>query len=388
MRPFRLPPVSCQMRSDSFSLQPGDSAAEARAFMMQMAAETGQSPHPRLAQLTHEMAHTGLPTHTTAEIEWGARVAWRNAARCIGRMFWPALTVRDARDAGSEDEIFDCLLSHLTASTNGGDIKPMITVFRLGSPTIRILNAQLILYAGYRQTDGSVLGDPANLRLTELARRLGWRGAGTRFDVLPLMVRIGDRPIRLFDWPADAVLEVPIAHPENPAVHALGLKWFALPAVSGMALDMGGGVYTAAPSSGIYMGTEIGSQNLGDPRRYNQLGPIAQALGLPCDARNPLWRDQAMVELNRAVLHSFAQAGVRIFDHHTLSESFCKFRAREAQNDRTVAGHWPWLTPPLSANLSEVWHMKDLKPTMLKPGYFYQPVPELASPPDTVVQGR
>lgn len=32
----------------------------------------------------------------------------------------------------------------------------------------RIWNAQLIRYAGYKQPDGSVLGDPANVELTEV----------------------------------------------------------------------------------------------------------------------------------------------------------------------------------------------------------------------------
>ncbi len=377
MQTYKLIPSSCPVKTDSFSLKSGDRPEEMRAFLLQMAEETGADAHRRIAELTRELARSGTVTHTAEELKWGARVAWRNAARCIGRMFWPGLEVRDARDAKTEDEVFENLLAHLNASTNGGDIKPMITVFGLGPPLIRILNAQLILYAGYLQADGSVIGDPRNVNLTKLAQRLGWRGQGTRFDVLPLMVRIGDRPIRLFPWPPQAVLEVPIEHPDAAAVGELGLKWFALPAVSGMALDMGGGVYTAAPSSGIYMGTEIGSFNLGDPRHYNQLGPIARALGLNQGAENPLWQDQAMVELNRAVLHSFSQAGVRIFDHHTLSESFCKFRARERKQDRIVAGHWPWLAPPLSSNLSEIWHMKDLQATMLKPGYFYQPVPEL-----------
>lgn len=377
MQNYKLIPSSCPVETNSFSLRTGDRTNELRAFLVQMAKETGADAHGRIAELTRELALLGTVTHTPAELKWGTRVAWRNAARCVGRMFWPSLEVRDARSAKTEDEVFESLLAHLNASTNGGDIKPMITVFGLGPPSIRILNTQLILYAGYPQTDGSVLGDPRNVKLTKLAQRLGWRGDGTRFDVLPVLIRIGDRPIRLFTWPPETVLEVPIEHPDETAVAELGLKWFALPAVSGMALDMGGGVYTAAPTSGIYMGTEIGSLNLGDPRNYNQLGPIGRALGLDQGVTNPLWRDQAMVELNRAILHSFCQAGVRIFDHHTLSESFCKFRIRESKQDRVVAGHWPWLTPPLSSNLSEIWHMKDLQATMLKPGYFYQQVPEL-----------
>jgi len=145
-----------------------------------------------------------------------------------------------------------------------------------------------------------------------------------------------------------------------------------------MALDMGGVQFTAAPSSGIYQGTEIGSVNLGDPRRYDRLPAVAEALGLDVSRRNPLWRDQAMVELNRAVLHGFAEAGVRIMDHHALSESFEKFRRREEAAGHMAHGHWPWLVPPLSSNLAAHWHDPTLKKVILKPGYFYQPVPELS----------
>ena len=94
--------------------------------------------------------------------------------------------------------------------------------------------------------------------------------------------------------------------------------------------------------------------------------------------QNPLWRDQAMVELNRAVLHGFAERKVRIMDHHALSESFEKFRKRENSAGRETYGHWPWLVPPMSSNLAAHWHDPTLKKVILKPGYFYQPVPELS----------
>ena len=50
----------------------------------------------------------------------------------------------------------------------------------------------------------------------------------------------------------------------------LGLKWYALPAVSCLLLDVGGIEFPGAPFSGWYMGTEIG-RDLGDVNRYNLL---------------------------------------------------------------------------------------------------------------------
>ncbi len=362
---FRLAPIATPL-------------AEAEAFLRQMAAETGELANldARLASLRCAFARTGQWQPTAEEITFGARLAWRNSVRCVGRMFWPSLRVFDARAARSTSEMYDAILAHIDWATNGGDIRPALTVFTPEAPHMRILNGQLILYAGYQRGDGTVLGDPKNIALTRLAQRLGWRGAGSAFDVLPLILRIGDAPPEIYEIPPQKILTVKIRHPEFAAVADLGLQWFALPAVASMALDMGGVQFTAAPSSGVYQGTEIGSFNLGDPRRYNALPQVAAALGLDTSLKNPLWRDQALVELNRAVLHSFSQDGARIMDHHSLSASFDKFCTREAAQGRKVYGDWAWITPPMSSNLSWIWHSKTFRKVVLKPNYFYQDMPQ------------
>lgn len=51
----------------------------------------------------------------------------------------------------------------------------------------------------------------------------------------------------------------------------LNLKWYALPAVSNMMLEIGGLEFTACPFSGWYMGTEIGVRDFCDTSRYNIL---------------------------------------------------------------------------------------------------------------------
>lgn len=60
---------------------------------------------------------------------------------------------------------------------------------------------------------------------------------------------------------------------------ALGLRWYALPAVSNMLLEIGGLEFPAAPFSGWYTSTEIGSRNLCDPHRYNILEVSAPQRG-------------------------------------------------------------------------------------------------------------
>lgn len=59
----------------------------------------------------------------------------------------------------------------------------------------------------------------------------------------------------------------------------LGLRWYALPAVSNMLLEIGGLEFPAAPFSGWYMSTEIGTRNLCDPHRYNILEVSASGSG-------------------------------------------------------------------------------------------------------------
>lgn len=54
-----------------------------------------------------------------------------------------------------------------------------------GRGDFRIWNSQLVRYAGYRQQDGSVRGDPANVEITEV-------GTERR--------RSGGRPVRVLRW--------------------------------------------------------------------------------------------------------------------------------------------------------------------------------------------
>ncbi|HWM73802.1 MAG TPA: nitric oxide synthase oxygenase, partial [Nocardioides sp.] len=49
---------------------------------------------PRLAAVLREIDLTGTYWHTPEELEFGARAAWRNNARCIGRLYWQSLQVR------------------------------------------------------------------------------------------------------------------------------------------------------------------------------------------------------------------------------------------------------------------------------------------------------
>lgn len=117
----------------------------------------------------------------------------------------------------------------------------------------------------------------------------------------------------------------------------MNLEWYALPAVSGMLLDVGGIEFPAAPFSGWYMVTEIAMRDLCDPHRYNILEEVAQKMGLDTRTNASLWKDAASVEINISVLDSFQKAGATIVDHHTASESFMK----HLENEQRLRGGCP-----------------------------------------------
>lgn len=339
--------------------------AEAEEFVRlcyaEEAADPGQRLEDRLACVRVEIGETGTYRHTASELAFGARVAWRNAARCIGRLYWRGLRIRDRRRVTGAPAIAGECVAHLRAATRAGRIRPTVTVFAPDTPAApgpRIHNEQLIRYAGYRLDDGSVLGDPRYAAFTEQVRRLGWRPPERRgsFDVLPLVIEAEPGKHRVFTLPADAVLEVPLTHPDHRWFTGLGLRWHAVPAISNMPLEIGGVRYPAAPFNGWYLGTEIGARNLADVDRYDMLPVIADLMGLKTDCERTLWRDRALVELTLAVHHSFEAAGVTFADHHTESQRFLTHLDREERAGRRCRADWSWIVPPLSGSQTPVFH--------------------------------
>jgi nitric-oxide synthase, bacterial len=344
--------------------------AEAEDFLRRCYAENPRlgPVEPRLAIVRAQIAATGAYVHTTDELSYGAKMAWRNASRCIGRLYWRSLLVLDRRRARTADEIFALLVHHL--QTAGRDrIRPIISVFPAalpGHPYARVWNEQLIRYAGYRAEDGRAIGDPRQEAFTKAMQGFGWRGKGEAFDVLPLAVETPAEGVRLYELPERAILEVPLAHPDYGWFAELGLRWHAVPAISNMRLTIGGVQYPLAPFNGWYMGTEVGARNLADGDRYNMLPVVAARMGLDTSHESTLWRDRALVELNRAVLWSFQKAGVKMTDHHTESQRFMAHLQNEAKAGRPVPADWSWIVPPMSGGVTPVFHRyydeMDLRP--------------------------
>lgn len=79
-----------------------------------------------------------------------------------------------------------------------------------------------------------------------------WHAGGEgRFDILPLVLQASPTTTpEMFTIPQQYIAEVPILHPKHTWVAQLGLRWYAVPAVSNIELSIGGITYTAVPFNG------------------------------------------------------------------------------------------------------------------------------------------
>jgi len=366
------------MHSSDLTYGPRDRYEAAENFLRQCYSELGRTAdvESRLADVWRSIGRQNHYTHTTPELEHGARMAWRNSNRCIGRYFWDSLHVLDRRGVDTAQGVYDALIEHIDFATNGGNIRPTTSIFAPaidGNQQIRIWNHQLIRYAGY-DTEHGVIGDPDSVALTDYCQSRGWSPQRTDFDVLPLIIQIGNRTPKLFEIPDDVVTEVPLSHPEYEWFSDLGLRWYAVPIISDMRLEIGGLQYTAAPFNGWYMGTEIGSRNFGDADRYDMLPTVAERLKLDTSTDRSLWKDKTLAVLNRAVLHSFEEHGVRIVDHHNAAEQFKRFEQEEREVGRSVTGDRSWLLPPNASSTTHVFENTYESETKT-PNFFYRENP-------------
>jgi nitric-oxide synthase len=206
------------------------------------------------------------------------------------------------------------------------------------------------------------------------ASTYGWSSQRTDFDILPLVIQVGDKTPELFEIPDDVVMEVPLSHPNYEWFSDLGLQWYAVPIISDMRLEIGGLQYPAAPFNGWYMGTEIGSRNFGDVDRYDMLPTVADQLGLDTSTDRTLWKDEALAVLNQAVLHSFEKQGVRIVDHHNAAEQFKRFEQEEREAGRKVTGERSWLLPPNASSTVHIFE-NTYENEIRTPNFFYREDP-------------
>jgi nitric-oxide synthase, bacterial len=356
---------------------------EARDFFEQYREQTRMPRdawRARLHEVLGELDACGTYTHTADELAVGARLAWYHHTRCIGKVYWRSLEVRDRRHVVTAPEIRDECFEHLRVAANGGHVRPVITIFAPdapGAPAARVRNAQLVAYAGHRSPDGEVVGDGGTVELTRLARACGWSPPAPPgpFDLLPLVVQEGGGALSAHPVGPELAHEVAIEHPTLRGLAGLGLRWYGFPTVSDMALTIGGIVYPLAPFTGWYVAPELSARDFTDPHRYDLLEPIARALGLDTGDRRGLWKDRAMVELTAAVLWSYERAGVRMDDHHEATRRFHRWTQAERRRGREVQAEWTWMVPPLSASATPVFHER-YEATRRRPDFLRLPVAE------------
>ncbi|KAK5078670.1 hypothetical protein LTR64_002914 [Lithohypha guttulata] len=314
----------------------------------------------------------GIWTQSRQELEYGLRAAWRNSRRCIMRSEHMHLALCDLRHVTSSREMASTMLDGMVRAFNRGRILPTCFVFPPRLPGRRgpmIWNTQVLQFAGYRQTNGSVLGDPANIELTEEIIALGWKPPRdkTRWDFLPLVTMAeGDRP-HIAELPVELRRTVSITHPRfKEEFEVMNLKWVLAPALSRQGFDIGGNQYTGSPFIGWFMDAEVGVRDLADSFRYNVLPEVVQTCNLSDEPQTPfedlpeylslVALSRAQAELNFAVYYSFLRAHVMMIDTVTSSTKYQNYDLdrRDIVGYRLPADPY-WLAPPQGSIIS-VWH--------------------------------
>jgi nitric oxide synthase oxygenase domain/subunit len=97
------------MKLSSQQIQQAESLIEAIEYIYLFDREKllpeSQLPE-RIDEVFRDYRRSRTYWHTEEELAYGAKVAWRNSSRCIGRIFWESLIVQDLRHLTTAAEIF------------------------------------------------------------------------------------------------------------------------------------------------------------------------------------------------------------------------------------------------------------------------------------------
>ncbi|RAH53320.1 hypothetical protein BO85DRAFT_463026 [Aspergillus piperis CBS 112811] len=281
---------------------------EAVAFLWQLWQEgiyTEDRYLERRAQVLEEIARSAKTTivwdqgyKRRRRTCYGLRLAWKNSRRCIMRSRYQDLGLCDRRHIHTSVGMATALLEEATKAFNGGQIKPTVFVFppkSVDGSGPMFWDKQVLNFAGYELEDGSIVGDPSNVKLTQDIIDLGWAPPRpkTPWDLLPI--------VAMAENDAPALVEVPD--------DLRRLRWYQFPALIRLGFDIGGLQYTATPFIEWYMDAEIGVRNLTDTFRFDALPEVVNAIGFVIDAYRAK-PDRAQTMLNYAVRWSFLQHGV------------------------------------------------------------------------------
>mmetsp|Transcript_3234 Transcript_3234/g.7163 ORF Transcript_3234/g.7163 Transcript_3234/m.7163 type:complete len:1592 (+) Transcript_3234:138-4913(+) len=326
--------------------------------------------------IENEVRTKGTYTHTEEEIVHGARVAWRNTAKCVGRIAWNTLMVRDRRHVSNLNQIFAECLEHQRLATADGSLKSVMTVFAPRQPGTRMGTRfwipQLVRFASYEIEDGSLIGDRANKAYTDECIELGWKPPEprTEFDVLPVVIEdTVSGLVQMFVLPKEYHKVTMIEHPKYPDFAKLGLRWCVVPTVTCFTMKLGGLEYGCCPFNGWFMETEI-TRDLLEAGRMDKQAAIAKAIGVEED-EDDFWRERVAIETNKAVMHSFRRDKHSIVDHVTAQNQFLAHDAREKREGRECPAQWSWVVPAIGGSTLPIWH-HEMRDFYIEPQYDYQ----------------
>jgi nitric oxide synthase oxygenase domain/subunit/hemoglobin-like flavoprotein len=331
----------------------------------------------RKIDIVQDIRSTGTYSHLEEEIVHGARVSWRNAAKCVGRIAWNTMLVRDRRHVVDLDHMFAECIEHQRLATADGSLKAVMTVFRPRQPGtrlgVRFWGLQLIRFACYEMEDGSLIGDRANRRYTKECIDFGWKPPEprTEFDVLPIVIEDTiSGTTKMFEVPKEYHKVTMIEHPKFPDLAKLGLRWCVVPTVICFTMTLGGLQYPCCPFNGWFMETEI-TRDLIEPCRMNKLEEIAKAIGVDSTDEDDFWRERVAHECNKAVVYSFRRDGHSIVDHVTAQSQFLAHDLREKREGRECPAQWSWVVPSSGGATLPVWH-HEMRDFYIEPQYQYQ----------------
>jgi nitric oxide synthase oxygenase domain/subunit len=219
--------------------------------------------YSRIKYAHQELDKKGNYTLSREELTYGTQLAWQNAY-CTNSDTPQKqdLLVVDCRSVRTAEELFNTLCEHLKESFNEVALLPIVTVLPTTDQKIstelddlthkkiplRILNKQLLLLAGYTQKDGSVIGDPLNIELTEFCLSLGWTPPTNNMThVLPLVIDTADGVIHWFQWPCDSVKMEQLTYKAQAINQVRHIKQNTISMMSDMILEIGGLLFPVRP---------------------------------------------------------------------------------------------------------------------------------------------
>uniref|UniRef100_A0A8B9JHS7 Nitric oxide synthase n=1 Tax=Astyanax mexicanus TaxID=7994 RepID=A0A8B9JHS7_ASTMX len=305
----------------------------------------------RLEEVKKEIETSGTYQLKDTELIYGAKHAWRNAARCVGRIQWSKLQVFDARDCTTAHGMFNYICNHIKYATNKGNLRYALEQFI--ALDFMDLGAFVLQAASYRQP-------PVGSVLQAICIQQGWKAPKGRFDVLPLLLQANGNDPELFEIPDDLVLEVNITHPKFPVKS------------SGLLMSLVGVFFLRVVYRGYFRRWHTCKETEMIFRCLET--EVATMMGLDTRKTSSLWKDQALVEINIAVLYSYQVSKVTIVDHHSATESFIKHMENEYRVRGGCPGDWVWIVPPMSGSITPVFHQEMLN-YRLTPSFEYQPDP-------------